>query len=735
MEYIVSCAKGFERLLADELIEIGIPKPRALQGQVSFFGELEDAYTVCLNTRIGTRVLAVVARIGARDADELYEGLSKLAWDEHLYPAASLVVRAKGGNDALRNSQFIAMKVKDALMDWGQAHFARRFVVDKERPDVSIFVRVSGVKALVAIDISGESLAHRGYSASSQSPLPSLRSDYAAALLRIAGVTHLHAPDQLVLGFVGNGILACEAEGILRHEPAARLRVRWGFEGWKQHQSDLWKRVYNQAIATCKTSHATQIRCFDTRSGAAQATRYVLRAAGYDIAVEFDTARDVAHALPDTAVVVADVSWMSDASLTGVAKALKALRPFARYALHALSANDMLSILRNASSQHIESLLGSTPVYFQSFDGYSEVDSSEDQGYLLAASEQFATRLAKVYKQRKKWAAREGIDAYRLYDADLPDYALAIDLFTDIQGKRWVYASEYAAPKSIDPTKAYCRILDALTIVQEVCEVPDERIVFRVRSKAKGGSQYASPGSYAPTSEKRSRLDAHKDSHRKTCVVQEGGLEFELDFSGTLDCGLFLDHRITRGEIRELMKATQGSRRFLNLFAYTGSATCYAADGAAGFTTTVDLSTGYLARAERNMKRNGFIGKNHEFIQADALQWIQEQRHSKNRWDLIFCDVPTFSNSSRMKRSSFDVQRDHVELIIGLSRLLIRGGLAIFSCNLTTFKPDVEALARAGVELLDITERTIPEDFARHKRIHHCFEVRRVVRHERSSSE
>ena len=215
-------------------------------------------------------------------------------------------------------------------------------------------------------------------------------------------------------------------------------------------------------------------------------------------------------------------------------------------------------------------------------------------------------------------------------------------------------------------------------------------------------------------------------------LVDEGGLTFEVNFSLRLDCGIFLDHRDTRAMLREMAKCTAGSKRFLNLFAYTGTASCYAADGGMRHTTTVDLSRPSLDWARRNMARNGFTGAEHEFVQADVLAWVSEQRHTPNRWDLVFCDVPTFSNSKGMGSRSFDVQRDHVELLIGVSRLLTRGkgegvgGTCVFSCNLRTFKPDVEALAKAGVAIKDITAQTIPEDFSRNPRIHKCYLVTRA---------
>ena len=249
----------------------------------------------------------------------------------------------------------------------------------------------------------------------------------------------------------------------------------------------------------------------------------------------------------------------------------------------------------------------------------------------------------------------------------------------------------------------------------------------RVRSRSRGGSQYADE---ARTGERARRGSSRRQGDVElpagSHLVDEGGLTFEVNFDARHDCGIFLDHRETRSRIREMMKRTQGSKRFLNLFAYTGTATCYAADGGAKFTTTVDLSRPSLDWARRNMARNGFTGPEHEFVQADVLAWVSEQRHTRNRWDLIFCDVPTFSNSARMRKASFDVQRDHAELIIGVSRLLVRGGSAIFSCNLRSFRPDVEKLARAGVALEDITDETIPEDFARNRKIHHAYVVTRV---------
>lgn len=388
---------------------------------------------------------------------------------------------------------------------------------------------------------------------------------------------------------------------------------------------------------------------------------------------------------------------------------------------------------------------------------FLDMGNGEPLPILVPESEQFANRLRKVAKQRRKWAARTGVTCYRVYDADLPDYSAAIDLYEGSASTpgRWLVIAEYAAPASVDAGLAQARFLDILAIAPRILQVDPERVYAKARMRSRGGSQYAQragrtgkgtqaastggthPGSTGGASGSRpsrpgnqrgparaNGTGAHGPSapERVLPLIEEGGLTFAVNFDDYLDTGIFLDHRLTRDLVREHARSR---RYFLNLFAYTGTATCYAADAGVEETVTVDLSNTYLNWAERNMRQNGFTGREHHYVRADVMSWISEMRQTRNRWDLIFCDPPTFSNSSKMGRRTWDVQRDHVELLIGLSRLLTRDGEAIFSCNLRTFRPDVEALARAGVVLEDISAQTIPEDFARNPRIHRCYLVYR----------
>ncbi len=305
----------------------------------------------------------------------------------------------------------------------------------------------------------------------------------------------------------------------------------------------------------------------------------------------------------------------------------------------------------------------------------------------------FSNRLKKNIGKIGKWARKEKLDCYRIYDADLPEYNVAIDVYGD-----QIVIQEYAAPKNIPEEKAKRRLTDIIRATIQVTGVEANKVVLKVREKQKGRSQYQKLGQVSETLE-----------------VNEYGVKLIVNLHDYLDTGLFLDHKITR---RRLGEMAQG-KDFLNLFAYTGSATVHAAVGGARSTTTVDMSNTYLNWAKDNMQLNGCIGRQHRFEQADCLQWLE---NAKGEYDLIFIDPPTFSNSKRME-TSFDVQRDHIKLMTNLKRLLRAGGTIVFSNNKRHFKMDEEGLAELGLKAQNISSQTLPLDFSRNKHIHNCWLV------------
>ncbi|MDH5591459.1 MAG: bifunctional 23S rRNA (guanine(2069)-N(7))-methyltransferase RlmK/23S rRNA (guanine(2445)-N(2))-methyltransferase RlmL, partial [Gammaproteobacteria bacterium] len=309
-------------------------------------------------------------------------------------------------------------------------------------------------------------------------------------------------------------------------------------------------------------------------------------------------------------------------------------------------------------------------------------------------AEMFANRLKKNLKHLGKWARKNNIECYRLYDADLPDYAVAIDLYGD-----YVHVQEYAPPKSIDPEKAVQRLNDVMQVIPQVLELPVSHIALKLRQKQRGTQQYEAQG-----------------SQKQRITITESDLKFWVNLTDYLDTGLFLDHRLTRQMITE----QSAGKDFLNLFAYTGSATVYAAAGQAKSTTTVDMSNTYLQWAQDNMVLNGFTGKQHQYIRANCLEWLQAAHQEPQRYGLIFLDPPTFSNSSRME-GVFDIQRDHVALINMSVDLLSDEGILLFSTNRRDFKIDIDTLSNLTIN--DISNITLPKDFERNPKIHYCWAI------------
>lgn len=810
LELYASCPEGFEIALADELRNLGLRAIRRLKGRVTFTGGLADAYRACLWSRLASRIFVTIARFDCRDADDLYAGAHAVPWENILAPGATFAVSSRGVTDELRNSHFSALRVKDALCDRLTEVAGRRPDVDVDDPDARILLSLRGERASLSLDLTGDPLFKRlPREATREHGAHVLRPDYAALVLSqidwqgacANAVVNAGEADTaegaafpvLVDPCCAGGGIVLEAARILADEAPGIHRTHWGFAAWTQHDEVLWQELRAEALTRAEAARARagRIVATDLSGDAVACARRVLKAAGVSDRVIL-TQPDAPKMLRKLSIPVISGAAIAggmaldttELPLTKIPRLLSLLGGLRgggsgsggidESASNALGSLPMAALTRDsaleqalgASARELSVMPNNEDAQIIVFDGARrEGVDGEEQGaanttatidlgsgkpcpVLIPESEQFARRLRKVTKQRRKWAQREGITCYRVYDADLPDYSAAIDLY---EGRpetpgRWLVIAEYAAPRQVDPALAEARLLDILTIAPRILDVDPENVFAKARIRSRGGSQYGKQAGGFSAASKNAKNGARGNANkggrgaqgsgagapsdirtRRLPLIEEGGLTFAVNFNDYLDTGIFLDHRITRGLVRE---HARGKRFFLNLFAYTGTATCYAADAGVEETVTVDLSNTYLDWAERNMEQNGFVGPDHHYVRADVMSWIRDMRATRNRWDLIFCDPPTFSNSSKMGRRTWDVQRDHVELLIGLSRLLSREGEAIFSCNLRTFRPDIEELARAGVVLTDITAQTIPEDFSRNQRIHHCYLVRRYTSEE-----
>jgi 23S rRNA (guanine2445-N2)-methyltransferase / 23S rRNA (guanine2069-N7)-methyltransferase len=711
--YFATAPKGVEPILEQELIGLGAGSVRQRKGGVAFEGDLATGYGACLWSRTASRVLLVLAHVPADSAGALYEAVVELPWEEHLSPDATLAIDFVGRSPTITHSGFGAQKVKDAIVDRLRARAGRRPSVDLQYPDLRINVHLAGDRAAIAVDLSGEALHRRGYR--DETVAAPLKENLAAALLLKAGWPQLaRAGGTFLDPMCGSGTFPIEAALIAADRAPGLLRPRWGFEGWLGHVPALWRRILDEARqrAAGGLEELPLIVGGDEDARAIRAARANAGGAGLGERIRFER-RTLAQQTPagPPGLVVVNPPYgerLGDAqALAAVYETLGDLLKarFSGWRAAVFTGSPDLGKrmgLRAQRRNHFYN--GAIPCVLLQFDVQTESFVDRDgldrrareqalERALAAGGEDFLNRLRKNRRSLGRWAQREGIECYRLYDADIPEFAVAVDLYGP-----WVQVQEYAPPANIDPAKAAHRLEQILTLVPVALDCPADHLAVKVRRRQRGDAQYE---------RQAERGQWHE--------VREGPARLLVNLWDYLDTGLFLDHRPTRALIREMARG----RDFLNLFCYTGAATVHAALGGAASTLGVDLSSTYLDWAARNLALNGIAGPAHKLLRADCREWVKECR---GRFDLIFLDPPTFSASKRME-GTWDVQRDHAGLIQDTAALLAPGGTLIFSTNHRRFRLDHEALPNLQIE--DISRQTLPADFSRNPRIHQCFLVRK----------
>lgn len=306
----------------------------------------------------------------------------------------------------------------------------------------------------------------------------------------------------------------------------------------------------------------------------------------------------------------------------------------------------------------------------------------------------FANRLGKNIKHLMKWAKRNHIEAWRIYDRDIPQFPFAIDVYGD-----HIHLQEYDTGWLMQPEEYEQWLNDVLEAIGFVTGFEPDHIHLKRRERQKGTQQYEKTGKQG-----------------EDFIVTENGRRFWVNLDKYLDTGLFLDHRNTRRKVGD----TAAGKRFLNLFSYTGSFTVYAATGGAISSETVDLSNTYLDWAKRNFELNAIDLSRHQIIRADVFQYLKHAQTAGKKFDLIVMDPPSFSNSKKML-DILDIQRDQIKLISGAMNLLASDGLMYFSNNLRSFELDAHVIEKYAVK--DISKQSVPDDF-RNKKIHQCWEIR-----------
>ncbi|WP_305402304.1 bifunctional 23S rRNA (guanine(2069)-N(7))-methyltransferase RlmK/23S rRNA (guanine(2445)-N(2))-methyltransferase RlmL [Photobacterium leiognathi] len=703
-QYLAITSRGLENLLADELEQLGAQNIQVVHAGVRFKAEQATAYRCCLWTRISSRIIQVLSEFNVHDDMDLYLGATAINWMNYFDSNTRIVVDFNGTNREIRNSQYGAMKIKDAIVDRFTKADLRRPNIDRERPDLRVHMRLSGEKGILGLDMAGSGLHQRGYR--SEAGKAPLRETHAAALVIKSGWT----PEQPLLDpMCGSGTLLIEAAMMAAEIAPGLKRKRWGFESIKDFDKDAWMEIHAEATVKSRRGPAKVTTKFFGR----EMDRRVLAVArdnagraGVKELIDFEYGDATQLVRPEgfeTGVILCNPPYGERLGTTPelislykeFGNRLKLAFAGSVAAIYS-SSNELLSCMRMRADKQFKLRNGALDCVLKTYlitAGSVQKEEGQAEGVIVQeeVAPDFANRLKKNIAKLGKWAKREGIECYRIYDADIPNYNAAIDKYKD-----YIIIQEYAAPKSVSEELARRRIMDILRATIEVTGVESNKVILKVRERQKGKSQY----------QKLSSAERHM-------VVEEYGVELKVNLYDYLDTGLFLDHRITR---RMLGKMAPG-KDFLNLFSYTGSATVHAAVGGAKTTTTVDMSNTYLRWAQENMEPNNQVGSQHEFIQADCLQWLQEV---DDTFDLIFIDPPTFSNSKRMKQS-FDIQRDHIMLMENLKRMLRPEGQIVFSNNKRHFKMDLDKLNELGLHAKNISDKTLPMDFAKNKQIHNCW--------------
>ncbi|MBH3340493.1 bifunctional 23S rRNA (guanine(2069)-N(7))-methyltransferase RlmK/23S rRNA (guanine(2445)-N(2))-methyltransferase RlmL [Pseudomonas mendocina] len=738
-EIVLTCPKGLEGLLLEEAKALGLEEAREQTAAVRGHAEIEVAYRLCLWSRLANRVLLVLSRFAMNNADELYEGVKAVDWRDHLEPAGSLAVEFSGNGSGIDNTHFGALKVKDAIVDRLRTAGGERPSVDKLNPDLRVHLRLDRGEAVLSLDLSGHSLHQRGYRL--QQGAAPLKENLAAAVLIRAGWPRIAAEGgALADPMCGVGTFLVEA-ALMAADIAPNLkRERWGFSNWLGHVPAIWKKLHAEAEQRAAAGLAKPplwIRGYEADPRLIQPGRNNVERAGLSDWVKiyqgelgsFEPRPDqnqkglvisnppYGERLGDEASLLylyqnlgerlrqACLGWEA-AVFTGAPELGKrmGLRSHKQYAFWNGALACKLLLIKVQTEQFVtgerrtaeqrerereqNELQAEAPKLNRNGNPIKPAPAPIEQARLSEGGQMFANRLQKNLKQLGKWARREGVECYRLYDADMPEYALAVDLYAD-----WVHVQEYAAPRSVDPDKAQARLLDALAAIPQALGVAQNRVAIKRRERQAGTKQYQRQAAQGQFME-----------------VSEGGVKLLVNLTDYLDTGLFLDHRPLRLRIQR----EAAGKRFLNLFCYTATATVHAAKGGARSTTSVDLSKTYLDWARRNLSLNGFSDK-HRLEQGDVMAWLGEDR---GEYDLIFIDPPTFSNSKRME-GVFDVQRDHVELLDLAMARLARGGVLYFSNNFRKFQLDESLVARYQVE--EISAQTLDPDFARNPKIHRAW--------------
>jgi 23S rRNA (guanine2445-N2)-methyltransferase / 23S rRNA (guanine2069-N7)-methyltransferase len=738
LELIATAASGTEAVVKRELAALGYEARTVTPGRLLFRGDETAIARTNLWLRAGERVLVHMGSFPAADFGLLFDGVAALPWEQWLPRDAEFPVDGRSHGSQLSSVPACQRIVKRAIVKRLQeAHQTEH--LPETGPRCSIEVSLRDDLAMLTLDTTGVGLHKRGYRRLVGEA--QLRETLAAVLVQLS----FWRPGRVLADpFCGTGTIPIEA-ALLGRNIAPGLKRDFAAEAWPTLDPRIWHLAREEARDLVRPALEERLLGYDVNPEALGLARYHAEQAGVADDIHFQE-RPFAElrAKAEYGCIVTNPPYGErmgdDAEIEALYRSFPiVLRRLPTWSHYILSARrDLEALVGQQADRRRKLYNGPIECTYYQFHGprpgqpgrATTVDDSEDStddsvqqvappappteqlpsrakpqvvpafGGLLEASkrqaEEFANRLRNRARHLRRWPKR-GITCYRLYERDVPDVPLVVDRYDDA-----LHIAEFARPHDRSPAQ-HADWLDLMArTAGEVLEVARDRIFLKHRDRQRGTAQYQ-----------------RVDERRARFVVEEGGLKFIVNLSDYVDTGLFLDHRITRQMVRE----AAAGKHVLNLFAYTGSFSVYAAAGGAVSTTTVDKSTTYIDWAREILALNGFTGPEHSLVRSDIRDYLASLT-PRDQWDLAIVDPPTFSNT-RDTDEVWDVERDHAELLTRLAHHIAPGGVVYFSTNFRRFKLDEAALADLYATR-EITQQTIPEDF-RNQRIHACW---RLVRRE-----
>jgi len=731
LELIATAGSGTEAVVKRELASLGYEARTVAPGRLLFRGDEAAIVRTNLWLRTGERVLLHMGSFPAPDFGALFDGVAALPWERWLPRDAEFPVQGRSHNSQLSSVPACQRIVKRAIVKRLQeAHHAGE--LPETGPRGAIEVSLRDDVALLTLDTTGVGLHKRGYRRLVGEA--QLRETLAAVMIQLS----FWRPGRVLADpFCGTGTIPIEA-AMLGRNIAPGLNREFAAEAWPTLDARLWRLAREEARDAIRPALEERLLAYDIDPEALSLARYHAEQAGValDIHIQERPFSEL-RAKAEYGCIITNPPYgermLDDAEIVALYRSfplvLRRLPTWSHYILS--SRRDLEQLVGQTADRRRKLYNGPLECTYYQFHGprpgepvpriiedaatESETENAADSpapdirpqakppttaapafGGLRADSErqaeEFANRLRNRARHLRRWPKR-GITCYRLYERDVPDVPLVVDRYEDA-----LHIAEFARPHDRSPAQ-HADWLDLMArTAGEVLEVPRARVFLKHRDRQRGTSQYE-----------------RVDDRGAKFAVHEGGLKFIVNLSDYVDTGLFLDHRLTRQMVRD----TAAGKHFLNLFAYTGSFSVYAAAGGAASTTTVDKSTTYIDWARENLALNGFTGPEHYFVRSDIREFLDGLK-PRDQWDLAVVDPPTFSNT-KDALDVWDVQRDYAELLTTLAHHITPGGILFFSTNFRRFKLDEAALA-AHYTIRDITRQTIPEDF-RNERIHACWRL------------